>query len=424
MSEALKIEPEGLSESPNIVEVRGSVSSRRKVGRAAVSETDGESDPEFDKGYVSPDILHEYLKQMGKKQLLTAVQEVELSKSMEGGLLAEEILRVRGLSAGQRKKEAPTILEWLTERTQARFEKRKDDNKKLSDADIENIRGTQTMPQVEKDIKMFYRLVDNKRNKEFLSDEWLKSKIVDGQRARDSMIKSNLRLVVNLAKRYTGRGTELLDLIQDGNLGLMRAVGMYDYKKGYKFSTYATWWIRQEITRGISNKGRIIRLPVHMVEQINKISKIEKELIKDLGRDPTDDELSEEAGISPDKLSEIRGYALNAVSLDKPVDDGGTSKTGDDLGSHIVSGTAIDPEDAVLAAERLVYASRLFGTLSEIDRRIVYLRLGLDGSKPRSLKEVGQIVNKTGPGVSNIMNAIMKRLRDKDSAQSLPKPQD
>ncbi|WP_440899355.1 RNA polymerase sigma factor, partial [Actinosynnema sp.] len=229
---------------------------------------------------ASADSVRAYLKQIGKVALLNAEEEVELAKRIEAGLYAAERLR-----------------------------RAEDESEKLT-------------PQMRRDLRWIVR---------------------DGERAKNHLLEANLRLVVSLAKRYTGRGMAFLDLIQEGNLGLIRAVEKFDYTKGYKFSTYATWWIRQAITRAMADQARTIRIPVHMVEVINKLGRIQRELLQDLGREPTPEELAKEMDITPEKVLEIQQYAREPISLDQTIGDEGDSQ----LGDFIEDSEAVVAVDAV-----------------------------------------------------------------------------
>ena len=229
---------------------------------------------------ASADSVRAYLKQIGKVALLNAEEEVDLAKRIEAGLYGAERLR-----------------------------QVEEENQKIS-------------PQMRRDLNWIVR---------------------DGERAKNHLLEANLRLVVSLAKRYTGRGMAFLDLIQEGNLGLIRAVEKFDYTKGYKFSTYATWWIRQAITRAMADQARTIRIPVHMVEVINKLGRIQRELLQDLGREPTPEELAKEMDITPDKVLEIQQYAREPISLDQTIGDEGDSQ----LGDFIEDSEAVVAVDAV-----------------------------------------------------------------------------
>jgi RNA polymerase primary sigma factor len=284
---------------------------------------------------ASADSVRAYLKQIGKVALLNAEEEVELAKRIEAGLYAAE--RVR--------------------RTE-------DSTDKVS-------------PQLRRDLRWIVR---------------------DGERAKNHLLEANLRLVVSLAKRYTGRGMAFLDLIQEGNLGLIRAVEKFDYTKGYKFSTYATWWIRQAITRAMADQARTIRIPVHMVEVINKLGRIQRELLQDLGREPTPEELAKEMDITPEKVLEIQQYAREPISLDQTIGDEGDSQ----LGDFIEDSEAVVAVDAVSFTLLQDQLQSVLATLSEREAGVVRLRFGLTDGQPRTLDEIGQVYGVTRERIRQI----------------------
>ena len=301
---------------------------------------------------ASADSVRAYLKQIGKVALLNAEEEVELAKRIEAGLYAAE--RVRRA-------------EDLTE--------------KLS-------------PQLRRDLRWIVR---------------------DGERAKNHLLEANLRLVVSLAKRYTGRGMAFLDLIQEGNLGLIRAVEKFDYTKGYKFSTYATWWIRQAITRAMADQARTIRIPVHMVEVINKLGRIQRELLQDLGREPTPEELAKEMDITPEKVLEIQQYAREPISLDQTIGDEGDSQ----LGDFIEDGQAVSAVDAVSFTLLQDQLQSVLETLSEREAGVVRLRFGLTDGQPRTLDEIGQVYGVTRERIRQIESKTMSKLRHPSRSQVL-----
>jgi RNA polymerase primary sigma factor len=301
---------------------------------------------------ASADSVRAYLKQIGKVPLLNAEQEVELAKRIEAGLYAAE--RLRACDDGEEK----------LDRT------------------------------FERDLRWIGR---------------------DGERAKNHLLEANLRLVVSLAKRYTGRGMAFLDLIQEGNLGLIRAVEKFDYTKGYKFSTYATWWIRQAITRAMADQARTIRIPVHMVEVINKLGRIQRELLQDLGREPTPEELAKEMDITPEKVLEIQQYAREPISLDQTIGDEGDSQ----LGDFIEDSEAVVAVDAVSFSLLQDQLQQVLQTLSEREAGVVRLRFGLTDGQPRTLDEIGQVYGVTRERIRQIESKTMSKLRHPSRSQVL-----
>jgi len=301
---------------------------------------------------ASADSVRAYLKQIGKVALLNAEEEVELAKRIEAGLFATQK---------------------LTE---------------LAD------RGEKLAVQARRDMQWICR---------------------DGDRAKNHLLEANLRLVVSLAKRYTGRGMAFLDLIQEGNLGLIRAVEKFDYTKGYKFSTYATWWIRQAITRAMADQARTIRIPVHMVEVINKLGRIQRELLQDLGREPTPEELAKEMDITPEKVLEIQQYAREPISLDQTIGDEGDSQ----LGDFIEDSEAVVAVDAVSFTLLQDQLQSVLETLSEREAGVVRLRFGLTDGQPRTLDEIGQVYGVTRERIRQIESKTMSKLRHPSRSQVL-----
>src|SRR4051794_20973307 len=307
----------------------------------------------WDQEVPTTDLVRVYLTDIGRVALLTAEQEVDLAKRIEAGLFAAE--KLRAADAKETKKIAAKLrrdLEWIT---------------------------------------------------------------ADGTRARNHLLEANLRLVVSLAKRYQGKGLTLLDLIQEGNIGLVRAVEKFDYTKGYKFSTYATWWIRQALQRAIADQGRTIRVPVHMVEQINKALRVKRDLATELGREPTFAELGAVLEMTAERVEEILGYGRETLSLETPVGDDGTATFGEFI-EDADAPVAADVVDFGLLQDRL---RSVLGTLPERSAAVMRMRFGLDDGRARTLDEVGKELGLTRERIRQIERDTLRELRKSDTAATL-----
>ena len=320
--------------------------------RSAVGGTEPRRGRAAPDPFVTTDGVRAYLQRIGRVPLLNAEEEVELAKRIEAGLYAAERIR-RAQDAGEK-----------------------------------------VSPQVSRDLSWIAR---------------------DGERARNHLLEANLRLVVSQAKRYTGLGMPFLDLIQEGNLGLMRAVEKFDYTKGYKFSTYATWWIRQAITRAMADQARTIRIPVRTVEVINKLGRIQRELLVQLGREPTDDELAVELDITTERVQEVRLQARAPVSLDQSIGDEGDRQ----LGDMIEDVNAVVAVDAAALIETQAHVRNVLGTLTEREAGVVRMRFGFVDGRPRTLDDIGLVYGVTRERIRQIEATTLTKLRHPARLQAL-----
>ncbi len=339
------------------------------------------------------DPVRMYLKEIGKVPLLTAAQEVDLARRIEAGEFSTALQRAIEGDGKVDHKHLKLVVGRVWEirhHQQTAFGK------------VEGIGRDK--------ISKSYRPKTHEALEDFLHRVER-----DGQLAKKKLIEANLRLVVSIAKRYVGRGMLFLDLIQEGNLGLIRAVEKFDYSKGYKFSTYATWWIRQAITRAIADQARTIRIPVHMVETINKLVRVQRQLLQDLGREPTPEEIGRVMGIGADKVREIQKVSQEPVSLETPIGEEEDSH----LGDFIEDSDAVVPVDAasfILLQEQL---ESVLHTLSEREKKVIQLRFGLVDGHPRTLEEVGREFGVTRERIRQIESKTLSKLRHPSRSQKL-----
>jgi RNA polymerase primary sigma factor len=340
------------------------------------------------------DPVRMYLKEIGKVPLLTAAQEVDLAMRIEGGELATDLMsRLDGDSRVDQKlfRSVLDFVNRIREHQQKSFNK-------VEGIGRERVSRT-WRPKTREDVFTFLRKVER-----------------DGQLAKKKLIEANLRLVVSIAKRYVGRGMLFLDLIQEGNLGLIRAVEKFDYSKGFKFSTYATWWIRQAITRAIADQARTIRIPVHMTEHINKVARAQRDLVQDLGREPTPHELARHTGLTEEKVEEILKMPKDPLSLQTPVGEDGDDSS---LGDFIEDSDAVVPLDAasfLLLQEQL---ESVLDSLTEREKKVIELRFGLIDGHPHTLEEVGAAFGVTRERVRQIEVKTLAKLRHPSRARKL-----
>ena len=339
------------------------------------------------------DPVRMYLKEIGKVPLLTAAQEVDFARRIEAGEFATALMRDMDLTTRVEQKQLVTIVESVVKIREHQVN---------SFGKVEGL-GRETIAKTWR---------PKTRD---ATDDFLRKVERDGQLAKKKLIEANLRLVVSIAKRYVGRGMLFLDLIQEGNLGLIRAVEKFDYSKGYKFSTYATWWIRQAITRAIADQARTIRIPVHMVETINKLVRIQRQLLQDLGREPLPEEIGKQMGIGADKVREILKVSQEPVSLETPIGEEEDSH----LGDFIEDSDAVVPLDAasfILLQEQL---ESVLHTLSDREKKVIQLRFGLVDGTPRTLEDVGREFGVTRERIRQIESKTLSKLRHPSRSQKL-----
>jgi RNA polymerase primary sigma factor len=341
------------------------------------------------------DPVRMYLKEIGKVPLLTAAQEVDLAMRIEGGEFSTALMQ---------------SIDGNGKVDQKHFRKVVDSVVRIREHQLDPEKRLRHEGAGREKVARTYRPKTRPETTDFL-----KRVERDGQLAKKKLIEANLRLVVSIAKRYVGRGMLFLDLIQEGNLGLIRAVEKFDYSKGYKFSTYATWWIRQAITRAIADQARTIRIPVHMVETINKLVRVQRQLLQDLGREPLPEEIGRQMGVPADKVREILKVSQEPVSLETPIGEEEDSH----LGDFIEDSEAVVPIDAasfILLQEQL---ESVLHTLSEREKKVIQLRFGLLDGHPRTLEEVGREFGVTRERIRQIESKTLSKLRHPSRSQKL-----
>jgi len=309
-------------------------------------------------------------------------------------------------------KEAEKIVKWLKDQGVKIVKEKKDAN--IKPAEYEKIIN---QASISDPVKMYFKDMGKVPLLSAEEEVDLAKKIIDGSEyAKSRLCEANLRLVVSIAKRYTGKsGMQFLDLIQEGNIGLLKAVEKFDHTKGFRFSTYATWWIRQAITRAIADQARTIRVPVHMVETINKLSRVSKKLLQELGHEPTQKQIAAELGITEEKVAEIKKIALDPISLENPVGEEEDSKIGD----FIEDETSLKPSDAANAAMLKEQLLAVIDTLTPREQKVVRLRYGLDDAHPRTLEEVGKEFNVTRERIRQIEAKALRKLKHPNRSKKL-----
>ena len=405
-----EIEP-GLDVEGIMAEVESAENNNDDLGIGADEDEDQSEENPADLKAAMDELLDDpvknYLKQIGQIPLLSAEQEVELSRRIHAGAEAAHILQ-----ADRQKYGAPEYIK----KNSARFSFEEDENSRSYTEDLDDDGNEKSSEDAEEKAaeEEAMEAVENGPLTEEKRQELLKTRR-DGLNARRSLCEANLRLVVSIAKRYVGRGMLFLDLIQEGNLGLIKAVEKFDYTKGFKFSTYATWWIRQAITRAIADQARTIRIPVHMVETINKVIRVSRQLLQELGHDPSPNEIAAEMNMPVEKVREILKIAQEPVSLETPIGEEEDSH----LGDFIPDEGASEPSEAAsftLLKEQLM---DVLSTLTPREEKVLKLRFGIEDGRTRTLEEVGKEFNVTRERIRQIEAKALRKLRHPSRSKKL-----
>jgi RNA polymerase nonessential primary-like sigma factor len=354
---------------------------------------------------ITTDLVRQYLNEIGKTPLLSAEQEVELGKRIEAGVFAAEVLDYWREDATEAEREQK-LEAMRSRRVTGIYAEAKKTNREVKPSELAavlpDLRAVMNKPEVKPETEA--RRHD------------LAQIVRDGEVAKEHMIRANLRLVASVAKRYTGRGMSYLDLIQEGNTGLVRAIEKFDYTKGFKFSTYATWWLRQSMTRALADQGRTIRMPVHMVEQVNKLGRIKREFIQEQGREPSEEELASAMATTVDKVQEYAHHARDTISLDMLV---GAHDAEKPLSDYVQDADAPDPQVAVEHAGMMDALGKVLGTLPERERQVVRMRFGIGRESPMTLDQIGRQFGVTRERIRQLEKRAMAKLKNPEFVQYL-----
>ena len=393
-----------------LAEVENAEANSDELGLGVDEEEEAEENPADLKAAMDElldDPVKNYLKQIGQIPLLSAEQEVELSRRIHAGAEAAHILQADRIKYG-----APEYIK----KNSARFSFEEDENSRSYNEDLDDEGGEKSTEDAEEKAaeEKAEEEIENGPLTEERRQELLKTRR-DGLNARRSLSEANLRLVVSIAKKHVGHNLAFLDLIQEGNIGLIKAAEKFDCDRGFRFSTYATWWIRQAITRAIADQARTIRIPVHMVETINKLVRIQRQLLQELGREPSPEEIGKEMGLPAERVREIQKISQEPVSLETPIGEEEDSQ----LGDFIEDDAAVVPPDAASFSMLQEQLSKVLDGLAERERKVISLRFGLEDGHPRTLEEVGREFGVTRERIRQIESKTLAKLRHPSRSSKL-----